>query len=173
MVAALIFNVCGAYLVFESVKFGIKKEVKRKIKAGIPDSQLTTLRFLAADVESGTAGIDWVEGHEFRFNGKMYDVVRTSNDNGFIVYHCINDTQEETLFANLGKLIDHCRTTDKSAQQKTQHLLQFIIHEALQESSSHFAIDPQVSIQESSTQGNIAWVFIEVLTPPPDTNLVG
>lgn len=36
----------------------------------------------------------------------MYDVVKVKTINGQRVYFCMNDTQEEKLFANLNKLVD-------------------------------------------------------------------
>jgi hypothetical protein len=167
MIIALLFNVCGAYIVFESVKSNIRSSIKQKIKEGVPASELTILRFSSQEVEAGTAGIEWIEGHEFRYHKAMYDVVRTEKDGGDLVYYCINDTQEESLFARLGALVNATTAHDKNCQQKTHHLLQLIIHEAIQDAvlvnqePSSFDIH-RISLQEFTQQ-----TYIEIPTPPP------
>jgi hypothetical protein len=168
LIVALLFNSCGAYLVFESVKKGIRKEIKRKIKAGVPESELHILRFSNNDVKEGTAGLDWKDDREFKYDGKMYDIVRITYEGNDIIYHCVNDTQEEVLFAKLNEMVKDVNSKDKSAQQKTQHLLQLLIHEALQEV---FVLKPWVAQSNGlryALPNFFSPVFIEIPTPPPD-----
>lgn len=167
MIIALLFNVCGAYIIFKSVKSEIRSNIKHKIKAGVPESELAILKFSIAEVESGVAGIEWIENHEFRFEGKMYDIVRTSYEGTTIIYHCINDVQEEVLFAHLNSLVNQAASTDKNSQQKTHHLLQLLIHEALQEFVTINQFSARASIQLSTVHENLTQVYIEIPTPPP------
>lgn len=66
--------------------------------ASIPGSALEKI--------TETNDLVWEEkGKEFHLNDEMYDVVRTTTENGKTVYHCINDKKEKRLLDRLVKLV--------------------------------------------------------------------
>jgi hypothetical protein len=93
-----LYNSVGYIAVFRLEQHRVRKEVKALLKSRIPESSLTVIRFSPSALEE----LEWIEPHEFRYKGQMYDVVRRSTEaSGILVFHCINDKQEERLFANL------------------------------------------------------------------------
>lgn len=77
----------------------IRKEIKQRIKQGVPESEMFVfnLKSLHSD-----ANVEWVNSHEFKKGNQLFDVVRTEGD----LLYCINDTQEEKLFSNLDDLTE-------------------------------------------------------------------
>jgi hypothetical protein len=113
------YNVFGYYVVYRVHSFRIKKEIKRKIKRSVPQSELTVFTFSKGESED----LIWIENHEFRLDGKMYDVVRKETKNNSITYHCINDTQEEVLFTNLDRHTKQFTDIQNSGDQHSKELI--------------------------------------------------
>ena len=97
------FHIIGVYISFQLKEYSIKKEIKRRIKQGVPQEELAIIRY-----DNSTKNqFDWKDKTEFRYSGTMYDVVRTEiiNDSTQIFY-CVNDKQETLLFNDLEKLLE-------------------------------------------------------------------
>lgn len=108
----------GVFMLFRIKQAEIRQEVKSQIKAGVPDGQITVLRFdtrLKNDLR-------WVEDHEFFYEDHMYDVVKTTREEHFILYHCLPDTLETRLFKNLNKTVASEMNRDKSKSGQSNFL---------------------------------------------------
>jgi len=167
LIFAVLFNIGGAYVIFETARMNIRREVKRKIKAGVPEDQLHTLRFLNSEIENGTAGIHWKESREFEYKGCMYDIVHTKYSGDYTIYECVNDVQEEVLFAQLDKMTKEASSKDQNTRQKTRTLLQLLIHEAIVDNNA--GDKPQTFLKDFPAKliNGTTYVYLEVPTPPP------
>lgn len=103
--ALLIFHFMGSQLLFHIQRSQVRKEVKLRIKQGVPEEQMLIFRFSTA--APGLQNLQWENPHEFRFRGRMYDVVRQHTANDSIYLYCIDDQQETRLFATLSELVDN------------------------------------------------------------------
>ena len=93
-------TVAGFYPVFKMLQYRVRQEIKHRIKSGLSDKELRVITFRKNDT------IDWVRpGKEFRYDGQYYDVVRKESDGNKLVFHCINDRQEKSLFATLDQMV--------------------------------------------------------------------
>lgn len=102
LLAILAFNIAGVYIVFKFQQSRIRREIKSQIKSGVSDEELH--QFVFSEDELGA--MDWVRRNkEFVYEGKMYDIVYTEKDGGRIHFYCINDEEEEVLFAQLDILV--------------------------------------------------------------------
>lgn len=167
LIFAVLFNIGGAYVIFETARINIRREVKRKIKAGVPEDQLHTLRFLTSEIENGTAGINWKESREFEFKGCMYDIVHTKYSGDYTIYECVNDVQEEVLFAQLDKMTKEASSKDQNTRQKTRTLLQLLIHEALVDIGAGDLQNTFAKGFPSKLIKGTTTVYPEIPTPPP------
>ncbi|WP_116693103.1 hypothetical protein [Marixanthomonas spongiae] len=80
----------------------------QQIKAGVADADLTQIRITPENEDQ----LIWEDGEEFRYKGIMYDVVHTEKvDHKTTVYHCLTDTQETNLLAELQDLIKKNKKT--------------------------------------------------------------
>jgi hypothetical protein len=115
LVCLFLYSSSGFYLNFRYSLQQIRKEIKTRIKQSVPENELITLSFNTSS--SDYANIEWIEGHEFRYRGCMYDIVQRFEDGSeTIVFKCINDTQEEKLFQHLDELV--VANSDKSMTGK-------------------------------------------------------
>lgn len=96
-----LYNFVGYLAVFAVMQYRVRCEVKRMLKGTVPQGELLTLTFHTESLEQGLYALQWIEPHEFRYNGGMYDILRSHVDGDSTSYVCINDVQEEKLFAHL------------------------------------------------------------------------
>ena len=158
----------GYYIVFKATQFAIKKEIKNIIKHGVPDKNLSLIKVSVDDAKK-QAEMEWLEDHEFRYQGQMYDVVRSYTSNDTSYFYCINDKQEEHLFSALDKHIgQHSKKTDANSS-KALNIYKNIIRD--------FVINTKISIRPvswyllfSNVQVNIpTWFSKDIPTPPPES----
>lgn len=144
-----IFYQCAGYLLVYNTNFMLcKKEMKRKIKAGLSETELTYFTFSNRDFEN----LDWQNQKEFRHHNTLYDVVKKINtENDSVKIACINDTQESTLFANLNEHIDSFSDIQKDGKPSTKILLKLLKIQAITNNSVSFYI------QNFKTTANISY----------------
>ncbi|MCB0457505.1 MAG: hypothetical protein KDC91_07150 [Flavobacteriaceae bacterium] len=97
-----LFKLGGYLLLHNFQQAQIRREIKTAIKQGVPDNELTLIEVSGKNSELLT----WKDKHEFWYQGALYDVVKIEETSkGTVKYHCINDTKETLLFANLDDLV--------------------------------------------------------------------
>jgi len=75
----------------------LRKEVKRQIKEGISEEELTLIKV----TPENKMLLTWKHEHEFVYEGEMYDIVHTEIINkNTVVYHTLPDKKEHQLIAN-------------------------------------------------------------------------
>ena len=104
-------------------KYAIKKEVKWKMIAGIDKEELVLLTFSREETETK---LNWKHSREFEYNGEMYDIVETLEQNDSIAYWCWWDHEETKLNRQLSDLIDQTAGQSQQNKQNKQHLFQFL-----------------------------------------------
>ena len=124
MAIALLFlmllQAAGYIVVFEIQKHGIRREIKQQIKAGVPEAELVLLKFCEGKSEPAFQRVD---EHEFRYGGKMYDIVRQENHGDTTWYYCLADEKETQLFAHLEELVKRGMRQNPEQQQRLERLL--------------------------------------------------
>ena len=101
-----LYNSVGYLIAFKGLQYGIKKEIKTKIKGKLDDKELVLIKYPSHPDRQQKKLFHWKEENEFAYNGNMYDVVRQYTVNDTIYYYCINDTKENELFGNLNVQVD-------------------------------------------------------------------
>lgn len=95
-------NTGGFYYIFKIKEYRIKKEIKSKIKKGVPEDELKTFVISEANKHE----FEWEHSKEFEYHGKMYDVVyRSKHSDGSEILKCVSDDQETALFKHLDKCL--------------------------------------------------------------------
>ncbi|MCF1715674.1 hypothetical protein L0U88_13635 [Flavihumibacter sp. RY-1] len=113
-------NITGLLVVFKLQQLQIRREIKRQIKKGVPENELHLITVKQGQEEQ----LDWQNEKEFIYKGTFYDVVRKETGAaGTTLYYCINDTQEEELFANLDALIKQYSEKQQSKGKMAKKLL--------------------------------------------------
>ena len=96
MLTALLFNCVGYPFLVSMMRLHRRHEVSSK-----PD-EADLVRFSFSSQE----GPDWIEPGEFRYNGSMFDVVRSESlADQTTVYYAVHDRKEEGVFAQLERML--------------------------------------------------------------------
>lgn len=96
-IALLIYQFVGFFTFVELEHYFIRKQIKKAIKLSVPENQLIQFHFTTKESQK----LNWVKPHEFRLNGRFYDVVHKHKSNGVWFFQCIDDRQETVLFEKL------------------------------------------------------------------------
>ena len=162
----LLVNMAGYFPVFKWEQMQIRREIKQQIKNSIPGTELCSITF----AKKCLAEIDWErQGKEFRYNGQMYDVIRTENKADSVHYYCIKDTQETRLFAQLDEFVKkQMDTTTSSTHNPVRNLLKVFLSLVYLPSNSND------SFQENSWTKNecshsfcYSELYLDKVSPPP------
>ena len=110
--ALLSYQFVGFFTFVELEHYFIRKEIKKAIKLSVPENQLLKFHFGAKESQK----LHWVKPHEFRLNGRFYDVVHKQKIKGTWYFQCIDDRQETALFEKLD-----FATADNLVNSSDQH----------------------------------------------------
>lgn len=151
-----LFEAGIGYLQFRHQQSEARLEIIEMMEKGLSEHDLV----LIIVPESGKPGLSWLEpGREFRYNGEMYDVVKTGVRDQDHYYYCINDSKEQQLISNYKK---NTAEREKAKRYRSPFTLlyfppQFILESDKPVSDLLFAT---VCISFDSN-------CIDILTPPP------
>jgi hypothetical protein len=137
----LIAPLATTLLFLQFQKKQVKKELKRKIIAGIDKSELVLLKFTE---EESLNQIKWEHSKEFEYKGEMYDVVEKEVHGDVIYYWCWWDHEETKLNKQLITLVDHFLGNNPTKQEKQGKLLDYfkkLYFESDEPSNSFLAIN--------------------------------
>lgn len=96
------WGIIGFFIHIEIKHSAIKKEIKTALKQSVPIDNLIVFKFDKKEFDNLT----WIKNNEFKFEGKLYDVVNKRIDQNTILVECISDTMEDALFQNLEELVN-------------------------------------------------------------------
>lgn len=151
-------------MVFKVQQYEVRKEIKTRIKQGVPIDELVRIEVTAHNAHE----LDWEHSREFRYRGTMYDVVRTQVvDAQTTVYYCVNDDQETELFAELDQLVQKSMEAEGKGRSKRTgpfKLLPCIVPGALAHPSTQIlSIAPCIGGHSSYLRP-----WLPISSPPPE-----
>lgn len=122
-----LFNSMGYLIVFKAMQYQAKKEIKSIIKSNLKPNELTEFCFEEKDLGK----LVWLEkDKEFIYNGTLYDIVKIEEIAGKTRLFCLNDEQEEQLFADLDKQVNLHIASDKPVKNdSTKQLVKSILED--------------------------------------------
>ncbi len=115
----LVLPVAVSFLFLNNQLKQVKREVKRKIIAGIDKNELVLLKFTESQKKKQ---LKWKHSKEFQYNGEMYDIVETEIKGDTTYYWCWWDYKETKLNQKLEKLLSFALQNNPK-KQKHQILL--------------------------------------------------
>lgn len=121
----LLFNIFGFYTVYLISRRIVKAEMKQYIRELASDAELEIIS-PDPDAMRNPEVFKWIEQGEFRYKGKMYDVVRTEVNNGRVYYYCVNDTREEAVMHRF-ELAHHQSGSCDPVKTKSSRIINQII----------------------------------------------
>jgi len=119
------FQIIGFVIAYKGMEYQAKRDIKKQIKKGLEDSDMV---LLSLEHIASSKTFEWKkEGEEFVFEGQMYDIVKSKNG----MAYCINDRQEQRLFANIDQLLKQYFASSKEKRQGLQHIASIFFGEYL------------------------------------------
>lgn len=95
LLSLFLYNIVGYYFAFTVSDLQNRSEMSLNVKNS---KHLETLRIHRSDLNNALFDPD---KKEILYKGEMYDVKSQNVDGEYIVFHCINDSKEKNLLANL------------------------------------------------------------------------
>ena len=150
-----IWQLAGFFIYFEIERYHVRKDIKRAIKHSLPQNQYKQFNFTNAEFNELT----WINDHEFKMNGRLYDVVKKNKSNVGISVSCIDDIQETVLFAQL----DEATASNLNNQPEKAPLKLFVklLKLAYIERNSAFLSLQNIEVSERTIQFHYQSLFSE------------
>jgi len=165
----LVFHSAGHFIIFKVLEYNTKKEIKTRIKLGVPEYELVLLKIPKSIEEKPNKHFQRIHEKEFRYKGEMYDIVKEENKTDTTYYYCIHDKEETKLFANLDTMIKN-EMNNPEKEKKLNGLIQII-------NGTYFKIDIETDLKPFISERifeiySPALILIKnsPLTPPPKFN---
>lgn len=118
----LAIPIAGTFVALKHQKKIVRKEIKRKIIAGINRNELVLLKF--SEEEKQTL-LKWKHSKEFQYKSEMYDIVETEIKADTTYYWCWLDREETRLNQQLNELLSYVFSHYPQNAEKQNKLLQF------------------------------------------------
>jgi hypothetical protein len=107
------------------------------------------------------------ENKEFEYAGKLYDLVKICNRSDSIILYCINDKQEEELFANLDIFVKRNTDNEPLQNKRVNIILEKLIKDYFRYDFFVSIIRPGREILFTFCYENLKPVYLKIITPPP------
>ena len=126
LIFVVLFHANLYIFVFKGFEISHKREIRKFIKEGIPESDLIEFVFSKKDLRVDNDTIKWIKSWEFRYFSEMYDIVREEESTDSVLLYCIHDPKESQLFANLDKyLFDFFSNNPDKSRELGEHLINY------------------------------------------------
>ena len=133
-----------------------------RIKQDIPSSELTAITMTAKN----KSDFNWRDKNEFKYDGSMYDVVRTETlDSGTIIFYCLTDHLEMKLLAQLEKQKDQNSKQDKNSPVKD--VVKLLFKENIPKYQNTILTDSKTSVDIKQVNFYDSR-SVEISSPPPN-----
>ncbi|MCB2222467.1 MAG: hypothetical protein KQI35_18940 [Bacteroidetes bacterium] len=106
----------GYYVYLHLEKEKVRKEVKREILSGLNKSKL--VKFKLSELKAHRQ-LTWINSREFKYKGRMYDIVQTTSAENTLIYWCWPDDDESQIEDQINFLMS--RVLAHEQQEKENH----------------------------------------------------
>lgn len=161
LLLSLLAPIATTFYVLQHQKKQVKREVKRKIIAGIDKKELVLLKFSNAEKSSK---LKWKHSKEFKFNNEMYDVVESLQVGDTTYFWCWWDYEETALNKQLIQLVSVAWNNNPKNQENQKRLFQFFKSLYFLQSADRTALESEVS---RSMANNFVDLYQSVPNSPP------
>ena len=163
-----VFNSFGFIFYFLIERENVRKEATEEIENLKSHKRIEVISISTKDLEKGII-IQRISKKEFRYHGRMYDLVKEERHSDIIIFYCIHDEKEDRLekeFSNsLQKNFNHKSVTN--TQLQFNHQIQIA-----DEGEKVVFISPfQKTSYPIYFDCNYLFDIPKILTPPPKSNL--
>lgn len=161
-VGLFLLNSFGYYFIFSYNQGVLQQEMRGLIRSGYfrDHSELLIIANPATDPD-----FKWAEKGEFRYKGKLYDMISMEIKGTTTIFHCINDKKEELLISGHNSLNKILSGTNSPLRNKnTNNFHNLVIKQALVRS---YLIQPPTNFSGISFYYPVQELHSINPSPPP------
>jgi hypothetical protein len=168
LLLVLILPMSSTQMAFRYRQYKIRKEMRRMIRQGLPDEKLIPLHIPFAWLQGENPEFEVIHSKEFRYQGRMYDIVRAETEAEGMLYFCVEDYEENAAYAQLNTAVQKRMSGDPVHQKGQERLLHFFKTLCAAESSDAFRVFyfKQAEFPKLSTPRLMPGYTAESLRPP-------
>jgi len=122
LILCFVAPVATTYIILKYQKKQVRREVKRKLIAGIDKEELVLLKFTEEEKETQ---LNWKHSKEFEYKGEMYDIVETKIVGDTTYYWLWWDYEETKLNKQLSQLLSFALGHNPKNQENQKRLHNF------------------------------------------------
>ncbi|MBE0644139.1 MAG: hypothetical protein IH600_08670 [Bacteroidetes bacterium] len=164
LLSLLMLQTAGPLFLLQLQQTQIRREMKRAIRAGLPDEDLVAFVVQADGNLAGGEALEWEDAHEFRYRGVMYDVARSRAVEGGTLYLCVRDDAETAVYAQLDDLARKDGSGNPLHRRQAEQLLRHLLLTFVQQE----AVSPDPALAETAILPEIVAATISRPATPPD-----
>ncbi len=150
---------------FEFFQAKHKTGISRLIEKGVPAHQQVIFRFEKNEFAK-YCDTKWTEAEEFRYNDKMFDIIKAEVSGDSVFLLCVYDSDETELFSILDKIIDENSGNPVEENGVNNYLSQYY---SCSSADYNFQIPQADNIYFSTYKNDLLKGEYLVQTPPPRT----
>lgn len=162
----LLLQSAGSLVVFKLQQFHIRQEIKQQIKVGVSQDQLALIKIPKVLEEQTNATFQRLDEREIRYQGEMYDIVRSEEHGDTTWYYCIADVKETQLFANLDEIIERDINHNPKREEESRELQRLINTLFLVDNRQTSWTQPEAECESAPYQFQLN-IWNPIPSPPP------
>jgi hypothetical protein len=169
LLLVLLLPLAGSFFLFQYRQIAIKKELKRKIKQGLPDSELISMVLTPEILNSKS--FEWHNSHEFRLNGRMYDIIKTNKKGNQTEYKVVWDNDESELFSQLESDLKEAFSNDPVQKSNSAKFLSFLKSIYIHDTEDDRMINIDLNLLQKhliKQEKTFVNTFLKNTSPPPE-----
>jgi len=155
-----LYQSVGYFALFWKEQSEIRAEMRENIeKRKVPETAYTTIKIPLEQLEE----IVWIDEHEFRYKGELYDLVSQKVENGLVTIVGLNDKKEEHLIKKYDREEKRQSNSPSSRKKHKLPVLEYL------NPKKKWAFIYKTDIQEVRTEYKFcpSFFFINPPSPPP------
>lgn len=160
----LIYNSLGYFMVLSVMRMAVRQQKWAQLST-IPDQQLTTFTF---NKNNPGPGMKIVNKREIMVDGRLYDIVRKTDNGLQIRYYCVHDHQEETLIAKTR--LFNSQAQQMPHQNEARHIIEKIIKTGIFTEEHSFVSESFHAVYSNFPEVNYSGPIIRISPPPPQSS---
>lgn len=159
------YNLVGYLAVFSARQQQARDRVRQMMKASPPSPDLVLLAFHTPSLQQGASPLQWRDDHEFRYAGRMFDIVRMYCHNDTTYFLCIDDLLERQLIAGFEKHVQRCM--GDPSREGTPDTVKDAFKDSCLRLNTLPALVPATTSHRISSVCTYTSIVLDIASPPP------
>jgi len=166
LVGVFIVNTMGLISILFFHHYQVHKYIESIIRT---ENHSVLLHQLKITSDESDKLIWYKDGHEFRYQGNMYDVVRTEIQNdGTTIYHCVKDEKENEIYRDFADDFNHTSPGQNQDRNLVLQLFKFLSNIFITLSSGTFTDVNEIQKSRFNYMDTFHPVYLSIICEPPD-----